>query len=37
MRQTFTIGIGGAAGPGVATPGGIFARIFSRSTDQVGL
>jgi 2-oxoglutarate ferredoxin oxidoreductase subunit alpha len=30
MRQTFTIGIGGAAGQGVATPGDIFAKIFSR-------
>src|ERR1700728_2862420 len=30
MRQTFSIGIGGAAGQGVATPGDIFARIFSR-------
>jgi len=30
MTQTFSIGIGGAAGQGVATPGDIFARIFSR-------
>jgi 2-oxoglutarate/2-oxoacid ferredoxin oxidoreductase subunit alpha len=30
MKQTFTIGIGGAAGQGVATPGDIFAKIFSR-------
>ena len=30
MSQTFTIGIGGAAGQGVATPGDIFAKIFSR-------
>ena len=30
MKQTFAIGIGGAAGQGVATPGNIFARIFSR-------
>ena len=30
MRQTFTIAIGGAAGQGVATPGDIFAKIFSR-------
>jgi hypothetical protein len=30
MRQTFAIGIGGAAGQGVATPGDIFAKIFSR-------
>ncbi len=30
MQQTFTIGIGGAAGQGVATPGDIFAKIFSR-------
>ena len=30
MKQTFTIGIGGAAGKGVATPGDIFAKIFSR-------
>ena len=30
MRKTFAIGIGGAAGQGVATPGDIFAKIFSR-------
>ena len=30
MRQTFAIGTGGAAGQGVATPGDIFAKIFSR-------
>jgi 2-oxoglutarate ferredoxin oxidoreductase subunit alpha len=30
MRQTFAIAIGGAAGQGVATPGDIFAKIFSR-------
>src|ERR1700693_2505513 len=30
MRQTFAIGIGGAAGQGVATPGDIFAKVFSR-------
>ena len=30
MRETFAIGIGGAAGQGVATPGDIFAKIFSR-------
>jgi 2-oxoglutarate/2-oxoacid ferredoxin oxidoreductase subunit alpha len=30
MRQTFVVGIGGAAGQGVATPGDIFAKIFSR-------
>jgi 2-oxoglutarate ferredoxin oxidoreductase subunit alpha len=30
MKQTFTIAIGGAAGQGVATPGDIFAKIFSR-------
>lgn len=31
MKQTFVIGIGGAAGQGVvATPGDIFAKIFSR-------
>ena len=30
MRPTFAIGIGGAAGQGVATPGDIFAKIFSR-------
>lgn len=30
MKQTFSIGIGGAAGQGVATPGDIFAKIFSR-------
>jgi 2-oxoglutarate ferredoxin oxidoreductase subunit alpha len=30
MNHTFSIGIGGAAGQGVATPGDIFAKIFSR-------
>ena len=30
MGHTFSIGIGGAAGQGVATPGDIFAKIFSR-------
>jgi 2-oxoglutarate ferredoxin oxidoreductase subunit alpha len=30
MSQTFAIGIGGAAGQGVATPGDVFAKIFSR-------
>ena len=30
MRRTFAIGIGGAAGQGVATPGDIFAKIFTR-------
>src|ERR1700751_2288586 len=30
MRQSFAVGIGGAAGQGVATPGDIFAKIFSR-------
>jgi 2-oxoglutarate ferredoxin oxidoreductase subunit alpha len=30
MNRTFTIAIGGAAGQGVATPGDIFAKIFSR-------
>src|SRR5882762_347176 len=30
MKQTFAIGIGGAAAQGVATPGDIFAKIFSR-------
>ncbi len=30
MRQSFTVGVGGAAGQGVATPGDIFAKIFSR-------
>ena len=30
MKQTFAIGIGGSAGQGVATPGDIFAKIFSR-------
>ena len=30
MKQTFAIGIGGAAGQAVATPGDIFAKIFSR-------
>ena len=30
MGQSFAIGIGGAAGQGVATPGDIFAKIFSR-------
>jgi 2-oxoglutarate ferredoxin oxidoreductase subunit alpha len=30
LRQTFAIGIGGAAGQGVATPGDIFVKIFGR-------
>jgi len=30
MRQSFAVGIGGAAGQGVATPGDIFCKIFSR-------
>src|SRR5258706_3573680 len=30
MKHTFAVSIGGAAGQGVATPGNIFARIFSR-------
>ena len=30
MKRSFAIGIGGAAGQGVATPGDIFAKIFSR-------
>jgi 2-oxoglutarate/2-oxoacid ferredoxin oxidoreductase subunit alpha len=30
MKHTFAIGIGGAAGQGVATPGDIFAKLFSR-------
>ena len=30
MSQTFAIGIGGAAGQGIATPGDVFAKIFSR-------
>ena len=30
MNKTFAVSIGGAAGQGVATPGDIFARIFSR-------
>src|SRR6201993_3082557 len=30
MSHTFAIGIAGAAGQGVATPGDIFAKIFSR-------
>jgi 2-oxoglutarate ferredoxin oxidoreductase subunit alpha len=30
MNRTFAIAIGGAAGQGVATPGDIFAKIFSR-------
>jgi 2-oxoglutarate/2-oxoacid ferredoxin oxidoreductase subunit alpha len=30
MRQSFAVGIGGAAGQGVATPGDILAKIFSR-------
>jgi len=30
MSQSFALGIGGAAGQGVATPGDIFALIFSR-------
>ena len=30
MRQTFAVGIGGAAGQGVATPGDIFANQWFR-------
>src|ERR1700748_575571 len=30
MRKSFAVAIGGAAGQGVATPGDIFAKIFSR-------
>ncbi|MBI3680060.1 MAG: 2-oxoacid:acceptor oxidoreductase subunit alpha [Acidobacteria bacterium] len=30
MKYTFAVGIGGAAGQGVATPGNIFAKIFAR-------
>src|SRR5580658_1978987 len=30
MRKSFAVGIGGAAGQGVATPGDIFCQIFSR-------
>ncbi len=30
MRQSFSIGIGGAAGQGVASPGDIFAKVFTR-------
>src|SRR5436305_3395906 len=30
MKKTFAVCIGGAAGQGVATPGDIFAKIFSR-------
>jgi 2-oxoglutarate ferredoxin oxidoreductase subunit alpha len=30
MSKSFAVGIGGAAGQGVATPGDIFAKIFSR-------
>jgi len=30
MNRTFAVAIGGAAGQGVATPGDIFAKIFSR-------
>jgi hypothetical protein len=30
MKKTFAIGIAGAAGQGVATPGDIFAKILSR-------
>ncbi len=30
MSYSFVVGIGGAAGQGVATPGDIFAKIFSR-------
>ncbi|MHB2007806.1 MAG: 2-oxoacid:acceptor oxidoreductase subunit alpha [Acidobacteriaceae bacterium] len=30
MSQSFAVGIGGAAGQGVATPGDIFDKIFSR-------
>lgn len=30
MQRSFAVGIGGAAGQGVATPGDIFAKVFSR-------
>jgi 2-oxoglutarate ferredoxin oxidoreductase subunit alpha len=30
MRKSFSLGIGGAAGQGVATPGDIFCKVFSR-------
>src|SRR6202161_3814914 len=30
MKQSFSVGIGGAAGQGVATPGDILALLFSR-------
>ena len=30
MKKTFAVGLGGAAGQGVATPGDTFAKIFSR-------
>src|SRR4029450_1563127 len=30
MDRTFAVAIGGAAGQGVATPGDIFAKLFSR-------
>jgi 2-oxoglutarate ferredoxin oxidoreductase subunit alpha len=30
MKQSFSVGIGGAAGQGIATPGDIFAKIFAR-------
>ena len=30
MQRTFTVSIGGAAGQGVATPGDILTKIFSR-------
>jgi len=35
MNRTFAIAIGGAAGQGVATPGDIFAKIFSRRGLQL--
>src|SRR5207244_3468213 len=31
MKQTFAVAIGGAAGQGVATPGGLFDRCIRRS------
>jgi len=30
MKRSFAIGIGGEAGQGIATPGDVFARVFSR-------
>jgi hypothetical protein len=37
MKQTFAIGIGGAAGQGEATPGDIFAKGNAVVTENIGI